>query len=57
MLARKLGVIINLDDITHIDFLKDACGFRSGSAAGIIRVGFSLWARTSWTIRETPSTV
>ena len=26
VLARKLGVIINLDDITHIDFLKDACG-------------------------------
>ena len=26
ILAKKLGAIINLDDITHIDFLKDACG-------------------------------
>ena len=26
VLARKLGAIINLDDITHIDFLKEACG-------------------------------
>ena len=26
VLAKKLGAIINLDDITHIDFLKDACG-------------------------------
>ena len=25
-LARKLGAVINLDDITHIDFLKEACG-------------------------------
>ena len=25
ILAKKLGAIINLDDITHIDFLKDAC--------------------------------
>ena len=25
-LAAELGAIINLDDITHIDFLKDACG-------------------------------
>ena len=24
--AKKLGAIINLDDITHIDVLKDACG-------------------------------
>ncbi len=24
--AAKLGAIINLDDITHIDFLNDACG-------------------------------
>ena len=26
VLAHKLGAIINLDDITHIDFLKEACG-------------------------------
>ena len=26
VLAKKLGAIINLDDITHIDFLKEACG-------------------------------
>lgn len=26
VLARKLGAIINLDDITHIDFLKDSAG-------------------------------
>ena len=26
ILAKKLGAIINLDDITHIDFLKDVCG-------------------------------
>lgn len=25
-LARELGATINLDDITHIDFLKDVCG-------------------------------
>ena len=25
-LARKLGAIINLDDITHIDFLQETCG-------------------------------
>lgn len=25
-LAKKLNAIINLDDITHIDFLKEACG-------------------------------
>lgn len=24
--ARELGAIINLDDLTHIDFLKDECG-------------------------------
>ncbi|MBR0411247.1 MAG: diaminopimelate decarboxylase [Eubacterium sp.] len=26
ILAKKLGAIINLDDITHIDFLKETCG-------------------------------
>ena len=26
-LAEKLGAIINLDDITHIDFLKDTLGY------------------------------
>ena len=26
ILADKLGAYINLDDITHIDFLKEACG-------------------------------
>ena len=26
VLAKKLGAFINLDDITHIDFLKEACG-------------------------------
>src|SRR5699024_5777234 len=30
VLAKKLGAIINLDDITHIDFLKDACGISEG---------------------------
>ena len=25
-LAKRIGAIINLDDITHIDFLKETCG-------------------------------
>ena len=57
--AEELGAIINLDDITHIDFLeKDRSDiFRRRSAADTIRADFSKSVMTSWTIREMPSMV
>ena len=41
-LAAKLGATINLDDITHVDFLEKTIGYiRSGSAAASIRAATS----------------
>ena len=61
-LAEKLGAIINLDDITHVDFLKDTLGYiPQKSPAGTTPAACSPWgpARTairSWTPPATPST-
>ena len=57
MLAKKLGAIINLDDITHIDFLKDACGIPERICCRYNPGGIFSWEPTSWIIRETPNTV
>ena len=49
---------INLDDITHIDFLEETAQvFRRRSAVVTIRAEYSRSALTSWIIREMPSTV
>ncbi len=56
VLAKKLGAIINLDDITHIDFLKEAWVFRRESAAVLTRAESFLWGRILWIIRATPNT-
>ena len=61
-LAAKLGATINLDDITHVDFLEKTIGYiRSGSAAASIRAARSRSASRarafrSWTTPATPST-
>ena len=56
-MADKLGAIINLDDITHIDCVEKTLGyvFRRPSAAGLIPAACSRSATISWTIREIPS--
>ena len=61
-LAAKLGATINLDDVTHVDFLERRSAIsRSGSAAASIRAARSrsasrVKAFRSWTIPATPST-
>ena len=61
-LAAKLGATINLDDITHVDFLERRSAIsRSGSAAASIRAARSRSASRarafrSWTTPATPST-
>ena len=70
-LADKLGAIINLDDITHIDFLEKTIGhipetiffwkrpsdiFLRRSAADTIRGDCLKSAMILWIIRETPNT-
>ena len=55
-LADKLGAIINLDDITHIDFLEKTSDiFRRQSAAVIIRAEYLRSAMILWIIREIQS--
>lgn len=55
-LADKLGAIINLDDITHIDFLEKTIGhIRRQSAAVIIRAEYLRSAMILWIIREIQS--
>ncbi len=36
--AKELGAYINLDDISHIDYLESMPGFRKLSASGTILV-------------------
>ena len=61
-LAAELGATINLDDITHIDFLKETIGrIPETISAGITRAGHSGWMRPrtaprSWTTPVRPST-
>lgn len=56
-LANRLGAIINLDDITHIDFLEEAIGHIPETIScrynpgGVFRLPM-----TSWTTREMPNT-
>ena len=52
--AERLGAIINLDDITHIDFLENVIGH---IPAVTIPEACSRSATTLWTTRETPNTV
>ncbi len=54
--ADKIGGIINLDDITHIDFLKKPSAiFRRPSAAVLIQAVYLRSAMTSWIIRGIPN--
>lgn len=56
--AAKLGAIINLDDITHIDFLEKLSDiFRRPSAVVTIRVDSLKSAMISWITREMQNTV
>lgn len=56
--AQELGAIINLDDITHIDFWRRRSdSFRRPSAAGLIRAGCLRSVMISWTILGTLNTV
>lgn len=41
ILAKQLGATINLDDITHIEFLKECANPRKDSPAVTIQVEFS----------------
>lgn len=57
VLADKLNAIINLDDITHIDFLeKQSDIFRRLSAVVTIRAECSRSVMISWIIREMQNT-
>lgn len=57
VLADKLNAIINLDDITHIDFLEKAIGhIRRLSAVVTIRAECSRSVMISWIIREMQNT-
>ena len=55
--AEELGAIINLDDITHIDFLEKSNRTYSGDDQLPIQSGrtISKSVMISWTIREIPS--
>lgn len=55
--ADKIGGIINLDDITHIEFLKKKPSgiFRRPSAAVTIRAVYLRSVMTLWIIREIPN--
>ena len=58
ILADRVGAIINLDDITHIDFWRKRSDiFRRRSAAVSILAVCSRSAMTSWIIRAMPNTV
>ena len=46
--AKALDAYINLDDITHIDFLKKKQVFRRLSAVVTIRAECSRWEQTLW---------
>ena len=48
--AYELGAYINLDDLTHVDFLKETF------AAATIRAVCLSWATASWITPATPST-
>ena len=49
--ARKIGAIINLDDITHIDFLEKVTGsIPKKSAVAIIQADCSKSATILWII-------
>ena len=52
--AAKIGATINLDDITHIDFLEKTIGYLPKTLS--CRYNIIPSVITSWTIREMPST-
>ena len=57
-LADKLGAIINLDDITHIDFLEKTIGkIPETISCRYNPVDFSKFPTALWIIREMPNTV
>ena len=57
-LADKLGAIINLDDITHIDFLEKAIGHIPETISCRYNPGgVSKFPTALWIIREMPNTV
>ena len=57
--AAKIGATINLDDITHIDFLDKILDgkFPETMSCVIIRVDFLSLVLQLWIIREMPSMV
>ena len=56
-MLEKMGAIINLDDITHIQCLEETLGYiLRPSAAVLIRAVCSKSAMTSWTIPGIPNT-
>lgn len=55
--AAKIGATINLDDITHIDFLEKTIGYLPKTLSCRYNPGgYFPSVITSWTIREMPST-
>lgn len=57
-LAAELGAIINLDDITHIDFLEKTLGYIPKKICCRYNLADCLKsAPILWTIREMPNTV
>lgn len=55
-LARELDALVNLDDITHIDFCAAMAASRAPSPAATTRAGRSGSAIRSWVSRARPST-
>ena len=51
--AYELGAIINLDDITHVDFLKETTGIPKLSAAVLTQVDTSKLLTTLWITHRT----
>ena len=61
VLAEKLGATINLDDITHVEFLKHPSAISprrspAGNPGGYSSSERARRASRSWTTRGTPST-
>ena len=56
VLAKKLGANINLDDYTHVQFLKDTCGVPETVFCRYNPGEPSLSPQPSWTIPAMPNT-
>ena len=54
--AYELGAYINLDDLTHVEFLQSVAGCPKPSAAVTIREACSTSATGLWTIPAMPNT-